>query len=298
MKILCIGGSAYDITLPCDNYPIENNKYKIKDVITSSGGSANNAAYLLGLWQNNVTLISPIGDDELGKSIIKEQNSIGVNTNFMEIKSIPTTTSYIINNLSNGSRTIITNRHPLMNLSSDISKIPNDFDYILTDGNYYEFTKKVIEKNFQAKVIIDAGRISDDTINLCHLADYIVCSNDFAKSCSKIDFSYDDIESIKKSYDILNNTFKGQIIITLESAGSFTKIDNDYYLIPSIKVETVDTTGAGDIYHGAFTYFLSHNYSLLDTMKLSNIAGALSVSKIGSKNSIPNLDEVFKSNGL
>ena len=298
MKILCIGQSAYDITLPCSEYPEENRKYKIKEVINSSGGSANNAAYLLGLWHSDVTLISPVGNDNYGKEIINEQKNIGVNTDFMEVLNVPTTKSYIINNLANGSRTIITNRNPLMYLSSNIDNVPSDFDYILTDGNDYEFTKEVIKKNSNAKVIIDAGRINDETIELCKLSDYIVCSNDFAKGYTNINFSYDNIEDIKKSYDILDKDFKGHIVITLESYGSFTKIDSEYYLVPSIKVETVDTTGAGDIYHGAFTYFISHNYHLLDTMKLSNIAGALSVSKIGSKNSIPKLLEVLNTNGL
>lgn len=298
MKILCIGGSTYDITLPCSDYPEENKKYKIKEVISSTGGSANNASYLLGLWKSDVTLISPIGNDNYGIEIIDEQKKIGVNTDYMEILNIPTTRSYIINNLSNGSRTIITNRNPLMKLSLNIDNIPNDYTYIFTDGNDYEFTKRVIMKNPQAKVIVDAGRISDDTINLCKLSDYIVCSNDFAKDYSKINFSYDNIDDIKKCYDILDNSFKGKIVITLESYGSFTKIDDKYYLVPSIKVETIDTTGAGDIYHGAFTYFISHNYHLLDTMRLSNIAGGLSVSKIGSKNSIPNLEEVINYHGL
>lgn len=298
MKILCIGQSAYDITLPCSEYPKENRKYKIKEVINSSGGSANNAAYLLGLWKSDVTLISPVGNDNYGMEIINEQKNIGVNTDYMEVLNMPTTKSYIINNLANGSRTIITNRNPLMHLQGNIDNIPDDFDYILTDGNDYEFTKKVIMKNHHAKVIIDAGRMNEETTKLCKLSDYIVCSNDFAKGYTNIDFSYDNQEEIEKCYDILDNDFKGCIVITLEDNGSFTKIDDQYYLVPSIKVETVDTTGAGDIYHGAFTYFISHNYSLLETMKLSNIAGALSVSKIGSKNSIPKFDEVLNTNGL
>lgn len=298
MKILCIGQSAYDITLPCDNYPEENKKYKIDKIIPSSGGSANNAAYLLGLWGADIYLMSPVGNDFYGKEIIEEQKKVGVHPDFMEIVDIPTTKSYIINNLSNGSRTIITNRIPSMVLSRDINDIPNDFDLIFSDGYDMNYTLKVIERNPQAKVIIDAGRFNEETVNLCKVSDYIVCSNDFAKEYTHVDFSYDNIEEIKKCYTLLSKDFKGKIVITLESYGSFTKIDDTYYLVPTIKVKSVDTTGAGDIYHGAFTYFISKNYSLLDAMKLSNVAGGLSVSKIGSKNSIPKLEEVMKINGL
>ena len=105
-------------------------------------------------------------------------------------------------------------------------------------------------------------------------------------------------EKIKEVYDVLQNDFNGKVIITLEENGSFTKINDEYVQVPSIKVIAKDTTGAGDIYHGAFTHFISHNYSLIDAMKYSNIAGALSVMKIGSKNSIPSYEEVIKENGF
>ena len=63
-------------------------------------------------------------------------------------------------------------------------------------------------------------------------------------------------------------------------------------IVPSIKVETLDSTAAGDIFHAAFLYFLSKGMSLKDVLRLSNIAGALSVTKIGGRYSIPSLEEV------
>jgi sugar/nucleoside kinase (ribokinase family) len=94
-------------------------------------------------------------------------------------------------------------------------------------------------------------------------------------------------------YNHLEKDFNGKLIITLEQLGSLTKINDEFKLVPSVKVESVDSTGAGDIYHGAFTHFMAHGYNLLDTMKYANIAGALSVKKIGSKNSMPNLEDVI-----
>ena len=293
MKILCIGQSAYDITLPVSDYPIENRKYKIKNVVECGGGSANNMAYLLALWKMDVTFASSVGNDLYGKKIYDELAKVGVKTEYLEMKNnIPTTTSYIINNLSNGSRTIITNKKEDMEL--DINKEINfKPDIILLDGNEYAFARKVIEENKEAIKIIDAGSLKEATVNLSKLCDYIVCSNDFAKDYTKINFSYQDIDKIKEVYDILDRDFPGKVIITLESYGSITKIDNEFKLVPSIKVESIDSTGAGDIFHGAFTYFIANNYSLLDTLHYSNIAGALSVTKIGSKESMPKLEEVI-----
>ena len=50
MKILCIGHSSWDITVPVDEYPIENTKYRYNEKYSAGGGPASNAAYLLGKW--------------------------------------------------------------------------------------------------------------------------------------------------------------------------------------------------------------------------------------------------------
>lgn len=291
--ILCVGQSAYDITIPMDEYPIENKKHKVYEVTECGGGAANNAAYLDAKWGNEVYFLTSIGNDEAGKKIKDELNSVGVKLDYInEVNNAKTTTSYIVANRSNGSRTIITHVSKEMKYPDDtiINLKP---DVILFDGNDLELAKKVALNNPEAIKIIDAGSKKDSTVILSKYCDYIVCSNDFAKSYSGIDFDYNDISKIHEAYDIIQKDYQGKLIITLESFGSITKIDNEFKLVKSIKIDSVDSTGAGDIYHGAFTHFIAHGYSLLDAMKYANIAGALSVTKLGSKNSMPNYEDVI-----
>ena len=292
MKILCFGQSAYDITIPLENYPIENRKYKIHNVFECGGGSANNASYLLAKWHNEVYLASPIGKDDYGRKIKEELNSVNVNIDYIEeLDSIKTTTSYIINNKENGSRTIITDRKEGMHFN-DSFEINLKPDVILLDGNDYSMAQKILKENKEAIKIIDAGNMKEGIISLCRECDYIVCSNDFAREYTGINFDYNNIDVIYDVYNKLAKDFQGRVIITLEALGSLTKINNDFKLIPSVNVNSIDSTGAGDIYHGAFTHFIAHGYSLLEAMRYANIAGALSVTKIGSKNSMPSYEEV------
>ena len=279
MKVMCIGQAAYDITIPVNEYPVENKKIRFDERIECGGGSSSNAAFLLAKWGLQSSFAGVVGDDFYGSKIEEELKNIKVDTKYLEKINKKTTTSYIIANLSKGTRTILTNREKDIKLS--LKPEVKEIDYIFLDGYEYEFAKKVI----------DAGSLKEKTIELAKLSDYIVCSKDFAEefTSKKIDFS--NLKTLIDIYDEIENKLNGKLIITLEEKGSFVK-DDSYMIVPSIKVETLDSTAAGDIFHAAFLYFLSKGMSLKDVLRLSNIAGALSVTKIGGRYSIPSLEEV------
>lgn len=293
MKVICVGHSTYDTTLPMDSYPIENVKCRIRNHIECGGGPASNGAYLLAKWGMDVTIASVIGKDYYGDQIIDDFIKIGANTEYLEQKEgHATSSSYIIANTSNGSRTIITSKKdPIRKLSKEVDI---EAGLILIDGEHPETAHEVLDKNPNAISVLDAGRLNDDTRALGKKVTYVVCSKDFAEEFSnkKID-SYDNISRLIEIYEELRAYFNTNIVITLEAAGSFTKIDGNYEIIPSIKVKALDSTGAGDIFHGAFTYFIGNGYSLKETIKYASITGAISVTRIGSRNSIPTLNEVL-----
>ena len=293
MKIMCIGQSAYDITLPLDHYPVENKKVRVENKVECGGGSASNCAFLLAKWGLDSYFAGVIGNDHYGSVIKKEYETIGVNTKYLQVSDeYPTTSSYIIANTSIGSRTILTSKNS--NIHMEKSDVEDNFDFILLDGYEREFAEEVIRKNPNAIKILDAGSMKEATVELAKVVDYVVCSHDFAEDVSKVKIDYDDIDTIIKAYKKLKEEFKGNIIITLESYGCFTCIDGMYKIIPSIKVEAVDSTGAGDIFHGAFVYSLAKGFDLRKALLFSNITGALSVKTIGSRLSIPELESVIE----
>lgn len=289
MKFVCIGNCAYDITFMLDDFPKENFKYKVNDVYECSGGSCCNAAALLSKWGMDTFFIGTIGNDDYGKKIKSELLSIGVNTSYLNIQeNYKTTVSNIIVNKKNGSRTILS-YHPC---ESSIDNVDLNFvpDIILVDGREYNISKKIIEKYPNAISIIDAGNVIDDVINLCKICDYVVCSKDFMERVSNIPLN--DLSNISTAFNILEEKFNSNIIVTLEEKGCAYRQGSEVVIVPSITVKSVDTTGAGDIFHGAFAYGLSKKWSLDKILKFSNIAGALSVTKIGGKNSIFSFEEV------
>lgn len=292
MKAICIGHSTFDTTLPVDSFPKENVKMRINNHIECGGGPASNGAYLLAKWGIDTTIASVVGNDYYGQRVLDDFKKIGANTNYLELKDDHlTSSSYIIANMSNGSRTAITSKkEPIRKLTK---KIDEKFDLILVDGEHPETAIEVIENNPEAISILDAGRLSDDTRKIGKMVTYVICSHDFAEEFTNKKIDVNNMNTLIEIYKELKNYFNTNIIITLESDGSFTEIKNEYKLIPTIQVKAIDSTGAGDIFHGAFAYFIGNNYSLEDSIKYSSISGGISVTRIGSRYSIPKLEEVL-----
>jgi len=275
MKAICVGHSTYDTTLPMNAYPIENFKYRIENHIECGGGPASNGAYLLAKWGIETTICSVIGDDYYGDRIIDEFKKIGANTKYLEKrKNYQTSSSFIIANMSNGLRTIITSKKdPIKKLDNIIT---DKADLILIDGEHPETALEVLNNNPDALSVIDAGRLTEDTLKLGKKVKYLVCSKEFAERFSKKKIDISNLNSLIEVYNELKIYFQNTVIITLEAAGSFTQIDGQYKIIPSIKVTAKDSTGAGE-----------------KAIHYASITSAISVTKIGSRFSIPKLEEVL-----
>lgn len=293
MKILCIGHSSWDMTVPVDDYPVENTKYRFSEKYSAGGGPASNAAYLLGKWGIETVIATTIGSDDFGTKIKKEFQDIKVNTEYIETNyEKETSFSFILINKKNGSRTVfnVATEHPAL------KKLNYDFtpDIIFTDGHDYGATQNAISKYQNAISVIDAGRITSELLELCKYIKYIVCSKGFAETVTGMKFDFNNPQSLVNIYTKLQNKYpNSNLTITLEEHGCLYTSGNEIKIMPGLKLTPVDTTGAGDIFHGAFTYGLANGFDMDKVMTFANIAAGLSVTKMGSRLSIPSLSEVM-----
>ena len=293
MKILCIGHSSWDITVPADSYPTENTKYRFNEKISAGGGPAGNAAYLLGKWGVDTTIATTVGSDDFGTKIKKEFQSVGVNTDYIEVSyDKDTSLSFILINKNNGYRTVfnVAADHPALKKNS------YDFtpDIILSDGHDYGATKNALNAFPNAISVIDAGRVTPELLELCKYMKYIVCSKGFAETISGLKFDFQNPKSLVDIYLKIQNKYPyANLTITLEEHGCLYKNNNEVKIMNGLKIEPKDTTGAGDIFHGAFVYGLSNHWDIEKTVMFANIAAGLSVGKVGSRYSVPNLSDVM-----
>ena len=143
--------------------------------------------------------------------------------------------------------------------------------------------------------ILDAGRVNKNVLDLCTKVNFIICSKEFAEEVSGIKMADNDTSVIANIYQNLKQKFpKQEIVVTLEDKGALYSYENHIKILPALKVNVKDTTGAGDIFHGAFAYQYMKTKNVEDAVKFANITAGLSTQSVGVKNSYPKLDEVMK----
>lgn len=295
MDILCIGHAAYDLTLPLEEYPRENEKYTIKKSIESGGGPAANAAYLLSKWGVKTGFIGLIGGDIYGQRILNEFRKVGTDLSLLKIEeNYATPFSTILVHKKNGSRTIINRKAPYQEKKIE-SKVFKKFypKIILMDGHELHASLQALETFPKAISILDAGSLRESTKMLAEKVDYVVASEKFIKQYHKIE-NFHGIQDYERVIKEQKKDCPGQIIITLGEKGLIYEEEGNVFKMDAYKVKAIDTTAAGDIFHGAFTYGMLKGFSFVKNLKFSSIAAALSVEKLGGRPSIPDLNKVIE----
>mgnify|MGYP005960096389 FL=1 len=289
MKVLCIGKSCIEEILYFDGFPKEGINCNSKGMIISPGGFGVISSLLLSKWGVNTYLNSTIGNDTNGDIIINtlKDNNVNIENVFRDNETV---VSHILVNKYNYSKTLISDSVVNSNKKFDIE----DIDIILMDASYYDVCQKICSKLKKAIKVVYVREVSNDTIKMCKLSDYIICSKGFAEVASKKRIDYNVPDSLKEVVNLLEEMYNSKVVITLGSKGCLYKIKDKIKVMGSIKVNSIDTCGVGEIFSAAFTYGLSENLELEKCLKIATIASGLSTKVSGSVTSIPDVREVHK----
>ena len=297
MRIACIGNAVYDITVSSNKPLVEGVRNSFSGAGFTAGGPASNAASVIARYGSPVDFYGRVGNDLNGQYVYNKMQSENINLEHLYVSNeVMTPFSFVILNTSADTRTICTVRDEIDYGTPKIGNVQYEtgYDYILTDGKYVEETIKLIEKNPNAKTVIDAGRVNEGVITLCRLVNYIICSEDFANEVTGCVIN-DDYENNRMVYEKMKALFpKAAITITVGSRGQIIEKDGEVIVNPAYNSgrPIVDTNAAGDIFHGAFTYAMANGYDYYEALDFAGTTASLSITKPGGRDSIPELEEV------
>lgn len=291
MKVLCIGESLLEITCPINEVIQEGQKLKLEEKVECGGGHAGNAAYLLGKWGVETYIASMMGADDAANKIKKEYEAIGVKTEYIETGyDKQTSQNVVLINKTNKNNTVleISSKASLKKYSFGIE--PN---VIISDGNDFNATVSACDKFPNALSILMVNRSNNEITELCKYVKYIIFNKSTAEFVSGIKIDYNDSSTLVNVYNKLKQKYnKAEIIVTLGERGCMYSINAQVKIMPPIRIDLVDSNGAGDAFVGSFAYSMGREFGLEKSLAYATIAASLSTTKMTSRMSFPSLTEV------
>jgi len=274
-----------------DGYPRENSKMETALLLESGGGPAANAAWLLARWGVATALAAVVGEDDYGRRAVAELRDGGVDCRFLEQRpGHVTPVSAIFCNRRNGSRTICNRKRPTAGLAlAGEALAALQPGLLLLDGHEWEASLQAMKTFPAAITLLDAGSLRKGTAVLSRQVDYLVCSERFA---SQVTGERDVAGHWRDCLKPLRALSGKVAAVTLGAHGVAFDDGHEQGHLPALPVKAVDTTAAGDVFHGAFAYGLAKQMALREALRLATVAAGLSVQKMGGRLSIPALELV------
>jgi ribokinase len=241
------------------------------------------------------------GDDENGKKIEDSLVSESVNVRgLIKRRGTNSQTAFIAVEKGSGRRTIFWKRPSGSPLNPQ--EIPEDFlhnaDFLLLDGLMAEASIYAAQKARAQNipVMLDAGRLREGMRELISLSDYVVASEEFGKDVLYGENRSVFTESFRPEDALQKIRSIGAHIctLTLGGRGSVTNAEDSVFHTPAFKVDVVDTTGAGDVFHGGYIYGLLQKWGMRDVVRFATAFASLKCRKLGGRAGIPHLEEVME----
>ena len=284
-KVLITGVSVIDFIFQIDAIPNNYEKYRANDASISGGGVAANAAVAIARLNGKPSLVSRIGNDEIGlmikNGLIKENVNLDNLTTFNGHKS--SFSSVYIN--KNGDRQVMNYRDNTLPVDASMIANIKEHDAYLVDSRWKEGaleTLKLAKKNC-APGIVDAEETV--TKEIIKEASHIAFSMNGLKVFTKIKNKFEALKSVK-------NISSAWTCVTDGENGVYYLKDNKLEHIPTKIITVKDTLGAGDVWHGAFALSLAEGNDEVNAIKFASCAATLKCKFFGGRDGFPNRQQV------
>ena len=283
VDVLCVGHASYDLVFSVAHHPTEDEKISAESFLGCGGGPAANAAVTASKLGLKSAFAGYLGRDIYGEKHYQELLESGVHTNLVVRGSSPTPLSTVLVK-PDGKRALINYKgetRPLPSGRIDFSSVTPKV--VLFDGHEAHLSLSLLghTKSKSIPTVLDAGSLHEGTLALMKEVDYLVCSEKFARQ-----FAGDEETALASLAELSPN-----VVITLGERGLIWRCGQDHGILSAFPVTAIDTTGAGDAFHGAFAAAVSLRMNWQDILRYASAAGSLCCTKIGARPGLPSQEE-------
>lgn len=294
--IVGLGVSTVDLLMLADELPGEESVQRAHRSVLQGGGPVATALVAAARLGSRTAMIDKIGDDWRGRLIIDEFRKENVSTGHIRI--VPGAASSIASitvRKRDGARAIIYSPGDCGELQPD--ELPADVirgaGILHLNGRHWEACLRAVRlaRDSGVRVSFDGGahRLRSDISLLLEMTDICIVARQFA-------FAFAGSEDVDFAAARLLRAGPEIVVVTAGRKGSRVLTGNgDSFHQPAYDMgHAVDTTGAGDAYHGAFLHGLAAGLDLRGCAALASAVAAMNTRQLGGRGAIPTFGEAVK----
>jgi len=282
--------NATDTLILLAHFPAYAGKVAFEREILSPGGQVASAMVTCAKLGLRVKYIGTVGDDERGRIQLASLRASGINLDDLEIRrNCANQTAYILIDQGTGERTVLWQRDECLRLEPE-SITPQKITsarMLHIDAHDTPAVARAAEIAHQHRipVTVDVDTIYTGFDHVLPQVDYLIASSEFPAAWTHERDPFRALEMIQEEYHI------PVAAMTLGALGALARVERRFIYSPAFVVNCADTTGAGDVFHGAFCYAVLQNMPLRDALEFSNAMAALNCTALGARGRIATVEE-------
>ena len=280
LDLLCVGHASYDISMAMPHHPEPDEKCVADAMQLAGGGPAANAAVCVARLGGRAGFCGYLGNDLFGEAHVREFLAEGVDISNLVRGADATPVSQILAK-PDGRRSVVNYKGDTAFLGSDAVRLSKPPKVMLFDGHEPLLSMSLCRwaKEHGVITVLDAGSLHQGTRELATEVDFLVASEKFARHYSETDELSIALQRLSKHCE--------HVVITQGDAGLIWSCNGESGKMNAFKVDAVDSTGAGDAFHGAFALALARDMAWPELLRFASAAGALTCTKLGARRALP-----------
>ena len=288
--IAAVGISVVDVMLVMDGFRTGEGSFHCERLYTEGGGMVATALCAAARLGSETRLFSRIGDDIHGRFILDSLARFGVDVSgIANVRGRNTTVSVVLVDRATGEKQFYSEfvKSAYIDPLDMVLSLLEGAEALLVDGHWTDqaFRAAGWARERGIPVVSDFKRMYTGLEKVFPLVDYHVLPRFFAAEVT----GKKTPESILRA---LARKYGGTPVITGGSEGGMYLLDGTVRRYRAFPVECVDSTGAGDAFHGAFCHFLTRGADIQRCLELASAVGALNCRALGGRAALPSPEEL------
>lgn len=297
MRIVVIGSLNMDLSVKVSRLPAPGETIGGGNLQVSPGGKGANQAVACAKLGARVVMSGAVGEDSFGAEILQGLQAAGIDVSKIEQLSETSTGTAVIVVDESGENSIVLSAGANGAFTKDkvekLRPVISAADFLLLQLEIpIETVVEIIDvaHELNVPVLLNPAPAVPLPDSIFPKITYLVPNETEATLLSGVKVK--DSDSAKQASDILRQKGVNTVIITMGALGAYVNSPKFQGLVPTIKIEPIDTTAAGDSFIGAFAFATTNHYPIEEVVRFACCAGALTATKSGAQISLPTLAEV------